>query len=530
MKKIMFAFLFLVGCGKSVEIDIPTPKLSIPYNVKLNGPLVSGGNVSDKFKATNDGKKIVYISDEATDTVDDLYVVNLDGSNRLNLTNLVLGKKVTLFALSPNSQKIAFLSDINTTGRFDLYTINLDGTNLQRINIGLADNTQRVENNFRFSNSGGKVIYVTDEESTGVRNIYSANTDGTGRLRLNQVLGTQVTYALASDDSRVVYRTFSVNPVARSVTLSATGDVLLNTPFNLVLNPAAGVQDFKISPDATKVIYRANQDDGAIFEIYVVNLDGTGVRTKVNGSIVLGGIVSSSYDFSANSSKIVYIADQQTDEVHELYSVNLDGGSNVKISATPVSGGDVASFKITPDSQKVVYLADQSTDGVNELFSVNMTGLSNTKINSNLIAGEQIINQYDLLGNQVIYSSDKNQSGFYSVYTNQLNGSNEVKLSSNISSGVGFFDSSNLNSNQFESLMDVSRIILLGSDVGVPKNISSVKLDGSSNKVLNEQVGGSGVSLSVTQLGSTFLAVGEYVVYRYNNGISTELYVALAKD
>lgn len=530
MKKIMFAFLFLVGCGKRVEINIPTPKLLIPYNIKLNGPLVSGGNVSNKFKATNDGKKIVYIADESIDTVEDLFVVNLDGSNRLNLTNLVLGKKVTLFSLSPNSQKIVFLSDINTTGRFDLYTINIDGTNLQRVNIGLTDNSQRVENNFRFSNSGRKVIYVTDEEVIGTKNIYSVDTDGTDRLRLNQILGIRETYSLASDDSRIVYSTFSANPEAHSVTLASTGDVLLNTPFNLALNAAAGVIDFKISPDSSKVLYRANQDNGAIYDIYTVNLDGTGVRTKVNGSIVLGGVVSSFYDFSANSSKIVYIADQETDGVHELYSVNLDGGSNVKISSPQINGGDVLFFKISLDNQKVVYLADQSTDNVNELYSVNMTGLSNTKINSNLIAGEQIIRQFDLLGNQVVYSSDKNQSGFYSVYTNQLNGSNEVKLSSNISSGVGFFDSSNLNTNQFEYLTDLSRIILLGSDVGIPRNIYSVKLDGSSNKVLNNQVGGVGVSLSNTQLGSTFLTIGEYVVYRYNNGVSTELYIALAKD
>ena len=546
MKKILLLSLVFISaaCSKSVEISgnpyIPPMNQPAPVQIgsadanrKISGPLVSGGNVSDSFKATPDGSKIVYVADESIDTVNDLYVTNIPaGDGHMNLTNLALGKKVSQFLISPDGTKVAFLADIATTGLSDLYIINLDKTGLHHLNIGLSNSSQKVETNFRFNNAGNKVVYATDEESTGVRNIYSVNLDGTNRLRLNQTAGTQLTFALAKNDSRVVYRTFSANPVLRSVTLSATGDVLLNTPFDTNLNSAAGVQDFKISNNENnlKVLYRANQDNGSTYELYLTKIDGTGVVTKVSAPMVSQGIVSPNYDISPNDSKIVYIADQQTDEVQEIFSVNTDGSSNTKINPTLVSNGDVVSFKISSDSQKVVYLADEVTDGVNELFSVNMTGSSNTKINSNLIAGEEVANQYLLLGSQIVYSTDKSQSGYYSVFSNLLTGSNEVRLSKSISTGVGFFDQSNLTSQQFSSLADNSRIILLGSDVTSNKNLYSVKLDGSSGAQLNNLITGSGVQSSASSLGSTFLTVGNYVIYRYNNGVATELYITLARN
>jgi hypothetical protein len=56
--------------------------------------------------------------------------------------------------------------------------------------------------------------------------------------------------------------------------------------------------------------------------------------------------------------------------VYELYSVPLDGGAApVKLNGALVSGSNIYSdFQISPDSSRVVYLADQETDDVDELF------------------------------------------------------------------------------------------------------------------------------------------------------------------
>ena len=55
---------------------------------------------------------------------------------------------------------------------------------------------------------------------------------------------------------------------------------------------------------------------------------------KLNGPLVAGGVVSSSgLQFSPDSSRVLYLADQDTDNVFEIYSVLSTGGTPVKLNA-----------------------------------------------------------------------------------------------------------------------------------------------------------------------------------------------------
>lgn len=92
---------------------------------------------------------------------------------------------------------------------------------------------------------------------------------------------------------------------------------------------------------------------------------------KLSGEMVLDGDVDD-YSISPDSSRVVYLADQDTDEVQELYSVPIGGGTPVKLNGPFVTGGDVWPFSISPDSSRVVYRADQGTDEVYELFGVKI--------------------------------------------------------------------------------------------------------------------------------------------------------------
>ena len=97
---------------------------------------------------------------------------------------------------------------------------------------------------------------------------------------------------------------------------------------------------------------------------------------KLNGALASGGDVSFFFEISPDTSHVVYHADQDTDGVDELFSVPLDGSSApTKLNGALVSGGDVPfPFEISPDSSRVVYFADQDTDEVFELFSVLLAG------------------------------------------------------------------------------------------------------------------------------------------------------------
>ena len=158
--------------------------------------------------------------------------------------------------------------------------------------------------------------------------------------------------------------------------------------------------EFRITPDSSRVVYRSDQDIDNVFELYSVPVQG-GTVTKLNPPLVAGGNVlgdSTSTPFllegfqiTPDSSRVVYRADQTTDTVNELFSVPVAGGVATRLNPPLLSGRDVAAFLISPDGTRVVYLADQDDNGTNELFAVPVTGGPSTKVSQSLAEGRTII-------------------------------------------------------------------------------------------------------------------------------------------
>lgn len=532
----LFFSLFLVlGCSKKVEKTINFPNPQMPYEIMLNGPLTTNGNVLEQFQHTPDGKYVIYLADESTDGDTELYISTVDGQNKRKLQGVASGRDVIYFIISPDSTKVAFLMDQNNPGLYDLYTINIDGTGLTQLNLGVSG-SRTVSRSFKFMPDSSKVVFMTNEVA-GIRHLYIANPVApVNRTQLNSNIRSPVTFFdIAPNGSRIVFKEANdpTHPNVVSVFPNATGENQLNP--TLVL-PSAGVSDFVISPLSTKVVYRSNKDDGATYELFSVNLDGSGGSQKLNNPIVSGGSVQElSFKVSYNGLKVIYIADQDTDEKFELYTSNMDGSSNTKISGTIPVNSDVSNFKLTLDNLKIVFMANSNISTVQEIFSVNLNGSSLVKINSNLVNGENV-GEYQVRNSsdKVIYAMDKNSIGIYSIYSNNITGSNETQLNSNISSGIGFYDpaqSSSTGTRQIGFSYDGSRVVMVGSLVGSNLDIYSSSLDGLNFKKVNTQSGGT-IVLNSTADGSGFLTLPNlnYAVYRYNDGTKTQLYAGLIKD
>lgn len=76
------------------------------------------------------------------------------------------------------------------------------------------------------------------------------------------------------------------------------------------------------SADGSRVVYAADQDQNDVVELFVVPADGSQAPLKLNPPLVAGGDVTR---FAAgNGGRVLYLVDQEQDEVHELYLAELD--------------------------------------------------------------------------------------------------------------------------------------------------------------------------------------------------------------
>jgi Tol biopolymer transport system component len=101
-----------------------------------------------------------------------------------------------------------------------------------------------------------------------------------------------------------------------------------------------------------------------------------------------------SFAWSPNGAHLAYIADQDTADVQELWVVDMTAavpGPLVKAAAMPPKG-NVWNMAWSPDSRRIAFSADAETDDVSELYVVDLTGPSPSapvKLN-NTLYGAQI--------------------------------------------------------------------------------------------------------------------------------------------
>ena len=155
------------------------------------------------------------------------------------------------------------------------------------------------------------------------------------------------------------------------------------------LTAGGNICNFTFSPDSQRVAYCADQDTDEVTELFTVALASPGASTKLSPALVSGGNVHAGYQFSADSSFMLYLADQQVDERIELFRVDIAApGVTTKMNGTLVTDGDVWDFKFRPDGTHAAYIATQDDFTVYELYEVAFaTPAASTKLSAPMTGG-----------------------------------------------------------------------------------------------------------------------------------------------
>jgi len=480
--------------------------------VKVSGNLVTGGNVaSADFTFSPDSQRVMYRADQLRDGVDELFTAPADGSSaavRLNLP-MASGRDVIGGAkFSPDSMWVAFQADVRVAGFEEIYTAPSDGSAPATLVSGdLAELDGEIDmdgfivpvlpprllgevGDFRFTPDSSAVFFLGDLELNGFMDDFTFDTEDFEMFRVpvdgsappesisgrfgetstevgiliddmgnevptdvTTILGDVLNYKLSPDGSTAIFQerqdkiTFTGPKNIWTVPADGSGPaVMLNTQL-----PAGGdiFEDYQFSPDSSRVLYRGDQFEDGIFEIYSAPADASTAPVLLNGPLVLTGGQVISAQFTPDSSTVIYRADQIVDEKFELFTVASDGTTAaVKLSGDLVAGGDVsADFSISSDSSRVLYHADQDVDQVFELYSVKTDGSeAPIKLNGELVAGGNVAltgYQFSPDGTQVLYVADQDTDFVSELYIVPSDGGTAVKVNGLLVSG-GDVESSNV--------------------------------------------------------------------------------------
>jgi Tol biopolymer transport system component len=231
---------------------------------------------------------------------------------------------------------------------------------------------------FAFIEAGG--VYVVDISAptpSATKTVVAPNTNyDLGRLQFNET-STKIAFAgdLITND---VFELFVADvttatpgtPERASAALPVNWDVEGTGFFSFGAGPT--------STDGSQLVYAITDSAQAAREIFVVDISGAvpGSARKVNDTLVSGGSVSYS-SLQPDGSRVAYVADQRTNDIFELFVANVVDGvpsTPQRVSGALVAGGDVMMFELARDGSGIWYVADQRTNDVFELFYVDLRG------------------------------------------------------------------------------------------------------------------------------------------------------------
>jgi len=362
--------------------------------VQLDLPLATSGVNGVKLSA--DSSRVVYTVVNGGQRR--LFSVVSDGSANATLLNVPTPSSSVLdFQLTPDSTRVVFLADEATQSQFELYEVPIAGGSPTNLSGPLPP-------------AGDVASFQVSPDSIGV--VFRATKN-------------------SFDSTELFAVPFGGAPALIGGTTVEDGDVT----------------DFTISPDDVSVVFRADHLTNGNFELFRVAIAGGTVR-RLSGPLALLGDVTTVYVVSPDSTRVAYIADQEADNLNELFGAPILGvPAAVKLNPALAPGpraGDVHGYRLTPDGATVVYVADGETFDVDELYRVPVGGGPVVKLSGPYVAGGKLLatDQWQITsdGVFVVYSATQDDPQMPELYGVPLDGSASAQKLSHAIVGSGSFD------------------------------------------------------------------------------------------
>jgi Tol biopolymer transport system component len=238
----------------------------------------------------------------------DIYVINADGSNLIQLTDNTV--RDTSPAWSPDGTKIAFVSDREDGN--EIYVMNADGSE----QIRLTENSSN-KSSPTWSPDGTKIAFISSYDG-----IYTMNADGSNLTKLLSDNNFMFDLAWSPDGTKLALIVSTSPSLDEIFLMDADG-----TNLTRLLSTPIGVQNITPawSPDSTRIAFVLHEGD-LVYKIYTVNADGSNAVFLTNGW---------NPTWSRDGSKIAYGSCEESSGVKlcGIHLIDANGSNPVQLTS-----------------------------------------------------------------------------------------------------------------------------------------------------------------------------------------------------
>jgi len=307
------------------------------------------------YRITPTAERAVFVASLELRELDELWQVPLDGARAPTRVGPLFPAHADVdpgFLLLPDGESVLYLVDGLVDGSLELWRAPLEPSH----------GPPPVQLSTKPVSGGGVAPSIPT---------YVADPDHAPQFALSPA-GRFVVYR-ADQDLRHVFELYVVPSNGRAPARK------LHTPLGVApgIPPAA----FHFAPDGERVVYAAPDKAGTL-RLHVARLDGLSAPEPLGGAFAAGGGLyldpqegaAFSFALTPDEKRVVYVADQRVDQTFELLLAPLDGGPARVLNSELVPGGDVRAlgsrpiFALHPNGTRVAYVADQDEDEVFELY------------------------------------------------------------------------------------------------------------------------------------------------------------------